>query len=336
LPLTADICRPAELGAAEVRQWHSLRIAAGLESPFLSAEYIVLVGELFPARSRVAVIRDGRDLVGFLPFTQHRFGRAAGFGEMLSGVQAFIPWGAPWSLAEVVRAAGIQLFEFRHLVARQYPPGPAVPPTHPLWTAGLADGYAGYLARVRQTGGGFIRAGERKRRGLERDDPDLRFEFGGSDLAAVRQLIEWKSEQVRRDGRWDFYSHLPGAREWYERLAVADSPGLIGSVSCLRSGDRLLAVSLDVTSAGTVALFNTAYDPQVASRSPGRVLMLKVLEAAAASGASAYHLGLGDLGYKRPLATGAIELIAASVGRPSLRTRMVRTAVARRVLAMRR
>jgi CelD/BcsL family acetyltransferase involved in cellulose biosynthesis len=324
LAFKAVICRPSELGSAERQQWQAFQLAAGLDSPFLSGEYVAVIGELFPVTTRVAVVFDGQDLVGFLPFSQHRFGRASGFGDYLTGIQAFIPYAGPWSFKDVLRAASIDFFEFTHLVASQVPHTGTTLPTHPLWAADLSHGYDRYLAEVRQTGGGFVKTAQRKRLSVERNDPNLRFEFGQRDLALVRQLIDWKSAQVRQAGQWDMFTEQPGAREYVERLASADSPGMVGCVSSLRSGDRLLAVSIDVRSPTVLALENTAYDPAAAPLSPGRTCMLKVMEAAAGSGVLVYHLGMGEHEYKRRLATRFVNLVNCSVGRPSLGTRLAR------------
>jgi CelD/BcsL family acetyltransferase involved in cellulose biosynthesis len=317
----ALICRPRDLGSAEVQQWRAFQLGAGLESPYFSPDNALIMETLFPDRTRVAVVFDHAELVGFLPFTRHRFRRAVGLGDFLSGLQAFIPSRSPWSFPDVLRAARIDLYEFTNLIASQFPADLPMPQPHFLRTADLSHGFDDYLARVRQTGGKFVRTVEYKRRRMERNDPDLRFECGGHDLVAVRQLVAWKAAQVRRAGHWDLYTELPHAREWVERIAMADTPGMVGSVSCLRSGNRLVAGSINVRSATVQAGFLTAYDPDQASASPGLVCILKVLEAAARSGARSFHLGTGDQDFKRRLSTGAIELVEWRAGRPSIGTR---------------
>jgi len=316
------VCRPADLGAEEIRHWHAFATAAGLDHPDLSPEYAILIGDLFPATSRVAVIYDGNDLVGFLPFAQYRFRRAAGIGEYMAALQAFIPSGAPWTFSDVLRAARIDLFEFTRLLGSQLAPSATTRPLV-LLTADLSHGYDEYLSEVRRTGGKFIKTAEWRVRRLERDLPDLRFEFGGHNLTVVRQLLDWKSAQIRRAGHWDMFAQ-PIVREFVERIATSDSPALTGFVSCLRSGDQLLAGCVDVGSQSVLAAEITAYDPNLASRSPGIVCILKMLEEASRSGIPSFQFGIGDQEFKRRLATGSIDLIAGPVGRPSIGTRLSR------------
>jgi CelD/BcsL family acetyltransferase involved in cellulose biosynthesis len=322
--LSAVVCRPGELGAGEMEQWRRCLASSGLESPFLTPEYVAIIGDLFPQSSRVGVIHDGNDLVGFLPFSAHRFGRATGVGEFLTDVQAFIPSGGEWSFREVLRAAGIDLFEFAHLVASQVPRGETTYRSHALVTADLGQGFDHYLAQVRRSGGKFVKTAEWRVRRLERDLPDLRFEFGSRDLTLARRLVAWKSAQIRSTGVWDMYSQLPGATEYAERVAGSHGPGLVGSVSTLHSGDRLIAGSIDARFGQVQAGFLTAYDPQEAGRSPGAVCILKLLEAAAGSGIRSFHLGMDDEEFKRRLATNAIDLAAWQAGRPRIGTRVAR------------
>src|ERR1700680_1142449 len=114
--MKVSVCRPSELGAPEIAAWHAFQAAGKFDSPFLFPEFARAVGEIF-ATARVAVVHDGADLVGFLPFTKGPLRTATGICGRFANAQAFVcSAAAPWPLEEVVRAAGIDLFEFRALV----------------------------------------------------------------------------------------------------------------------------------------------------------------------------------------------------------------------------
>ena len=308
--------------------WHTFQAAAGLDNPFLAPEFAQAVDEVSPS-ARVAAVYDGPDLVGFLPFTSRRFRGAKGIGWFAPGLdlsngEAFIPSGADWTLEEVVRAARIALFEFSLLVAEQRPATGTTRRLDALFID-LSQGFANYAASVRQTGGKFVKTLMQKRRSEERTDPDLRFEYACQDFAAIQSLFEWKSERARQIGGNDLFAQ-PGVRAVVERLAASNSPACAGSISCLRSGDRLLAVNLGLRSATAFSGWMTTYDASEASRSPGSVCLLSLIEAAAESELRTFDLGPGEQEYKRRLATGALDVFAGSVGRASISRRLSRPA----------
>ena len=318
--MKASVVRPGDLGPAEVELWRGFQAAAELDSPFLAPEFAQAAGEVSPL-ARVAVVYDGADLVGFLPFAARRFGGAKGIGCIAPGIDmsnscAFIPSGASWTLEEVVRAARIDFFEFALLVADQRPATGAARRLDAL-SIDLSRGFGDYVASVRQSGGKFVKTLMQKRRSEERNDPALRFEYATGDMAVLQTLFEMKSARLRQIGARDLFAHTR-ARELVERLAVSKSPACAGANSCLRSGERVLAVNLGLRSSTVFGGWFSAYDTGEASRSPGSVCLLSLIEAAAESGLRTFDLGPGDHEYKRRLATAAVDVFAGSVGRPSL------------------
>ena len=318
--MKATIWRPRDLGAAELERWHEFQAAAGLDSPFLAPEFVQAAAEAFPS-ARVAIVHDGPDLVGFLPFSSHRFRAATVAGGSFSNLQAFISTAGDWTLEDVVAAAGIASFDFSHLVASQRPRTGTTRPAD-LPVIDLTEGYDRFLEDARKRGGKLVKTMDQKRRSLERNDPDLRFEFAGHDMTALRKLCEWKSAQLQRTGRQDPFAD-PAAWELLERAASSRSAAMVGSVSCLRSGDRLLATVLDLRSATVQSGWLAAYDVEAASSSPGIVCLLRVIEAAARSGVRSFELGPGDEPYKQRLATGAIAAVEGWAGHPTVGRRVL-------------
>jgi CelD/BcsL family acetyltransferase involved in cellulose biosynthesis len=317
----ATIWRPRDLGPAELEHWHGLQAAAGLDSPFLAPEFVQAAAEAFPS-TRVAVVHDGPDLVGFLPFSAHRFRTASVVGGSFSNLQAFISTAGDWTLEDVAAAARLASFDFSHLVASQRPLTGTTRPAD-LLVIDLTEGFDHYLEGARKRGGKLVKGMDQKRRSLERNDPDLRFEFAGHDVAALRTLCEWKSAQLRRTGRQDPFED-PAAWELLERAAGSRSAAMVGSVSCLRSGDRLLAAVFDLRSATVQSGWLSAYDVEAASSSPGIVCLLHVIEAAARSGVRSFELGPGGEPYKQRLATGTLAAVDGWVGHPTVGRRVVR------------
>ncbi len=77
--MKATVVRPAELGPVERQRWAAFGRVPALGSPFLSAEFARIIGEL-RADARVAVIDDGHLAGAFfrLPGRRRRCGLADG------------------------------------------------------------------------------------------------------------------------------------------------------------------------------------------------------------------------------------------------------------------
>lgn len=319
--LRVELCRPGELGATEIAQWHAFQARAGLDDPFLSPEFARVVGEVTPS-ARVAIVHDGPDLVGYLPFMAHHFGVARSLGGYLANQHAFIPSGVvEWSLERVLRAAGIEVFEFARHVASQRPAGGALRELG-VPVIDVSGGYDAFLAAARRDHARFVASLLRRQRRLQRRDPELSFEFDTRDLAAVATLCEWKAAQERRTGQPPLHAQ-PVVRELMERVVASRGPAMTGSVSCLRSGDRPLAVYVDLRSTTIFAGWMTAYDASRSADSPGTVALLHLIEAAAGTGARLFNLGPGTSDYKQRLATGAIAAIEGTFGTRALRQRLL-------------
>ena len=311
--MKVSVCLPSELRAPEIASWHALQEEGKFDNPFLSPEFARAVGEIYPT-ARVAVVHDGADLVGFLPFTKGPLRSATGIGGRLAGCHAFVcSPAAPWPIEEVVRAAGIGVFEVEALV----PParGPIRTPMRPvnLLAIDLTAGFDQYLLTTRPHTRRAVRRLER-----EEHRDDVRFQFAGHGGSPLACLIRWKSAQYRRTGRPDLdLLSRPGVHELVERLAGSTDAAMGGCVSSLWMGGRLVAVGVSLRSATVLSYWLTGYDVAVARWSPGAVLTLRLIEAAAASGVQTIDLSLGYDVYKQRLANTSIELAAGWIGEPS-------------------
>lgn len=318
--MKVSVCRPSELGASEIAAWHAFQEPGKFDNPFLSPEFARAVGEIF-STARVAVVYDGADLVGFLPFTKGPLRTATGIGGKLAECQAFVcSSAAPWSIEEVVRAAGIDVFEFHRLVPPSGTPTRSSLRRFRVLAIDLTDGFDQYLVTARRVGGRFVKEIERRSRRLEREHPDdVRFQFAGHGGLPLECLVRWKSDQYRRTGRLDLdrFSR-PGGRELVERLAGSTDAAMSGCVSSLSVGERVVAVAVSLRSATVLHYWLTGYDVAVAPWSPGAVVTLRLIEAAAASGVRTIDLSVGDEVYKQRLANSSIELAIGWVGEPSL------------------
>jgi CelD/BcsL family acetyltransferase involved in cellulose biosynthesis len=200
------VVQPEELGPAELDTWRTLlRESTDLISPFLCPEFTVTVGRL-RNDVRVAVIEDAGDVVGFFPFQRHPLGVGKPVGAGLTDAQGMIlARGLDLDVNDVLQACGLSVWEFDHLVADQFPGHHTS--RHPSPIIDLRDGYEAYADTVKRESGKTYRTTQYKTRKIARDFGELHHHYGTRDLAGLRTLIRWKSEQYRRTGRTDRFAH---------------------------------------------------------------------------------------------------------------------------------
>jgi CelD/BcsL family acetyltransferase involved in cellulose biosynthesis len=315
-PVNVSVCHPRELGATEVEAWHGLQRRGALENPFFSPEFARAIGEVQES-ARIAVVYEGSELVGFLPFSARPLRNATALAGTIANCQAFVcsPL-LPIPLADVVRGAGLSMFEF-HALAPPAGPLPASSTRHVDARAiDLAHGWDAFRVGARRHRS--FKEIERKRRRLDRERAgEVAFTLGAYDGEVIGRLLRWKLAQLRRSGRREWLL-APGMPELVERLAAAAEPSMSGCVSSLRVGGRLVAADLSLRSTSVLAGWLMGYDAGFAAWSPGAVLLLRLVEAAAAAGVRTIDLATGDERFKGAFTNVRVELACGWVGRASV------------------
>jgi CelD/BcsL family acetyltransferase involved in cellulose biosynthesis len=322
--LKIPVVHPSELGPVELARWRQLHDDPDLANPFLSPEFAVCVGRV-RAGARVAVLQEGPEVVGFFPYERgpFRIGRPIGAG--LSDCQGLVHApGLDWDPRALLRGAGLDVWEFDHLLAGQRPFAPYHRARRPSRVIDVGDGYDAWLADRRRACKGTITDLGRKQRKLEREEGPLRFLFDTPDPDLLDTLMRWKSAQYRRTGRSNRFAR-PATAQLVRDLLQTRAPGCAGTLSALYAGRRPVAIHLGLRSASTLACWFPTYDVALARYSPGLLLHLRMAEAAAAAGLRRLDLGKGDEEYKTVLGNRQHVVAEGSVERPST------VAVARRL-----
>jgi CelD/BcsL family acetyltransferase involved in cellulose biosynthesis len=322
--LKISVVHPGELGPGELDRWRRLHDVPELASPFLAPEFAVGVGRV-RAGARVAVLSDGPQVVGFFPFERGhaRVGRPIGAG--LSDCQGLVHApGLEWDPRELLGGAGLDVWEFDHLLADQRPFAPWHRARRRSAVIDVSDGYQAWLADRRRAFRHSITALARKRRKLEREEGPVRFLFDARDHQALDTLMRWKSAQYRRTGRRDRFAR-PATVRLVRDLLDTRAPGCSGTLSVLYAGRRPVAIHMGLRSAATLACWFPAYEVALAKFSPGLLLHLFMAEAAATAGLRRLELGKGEEEYKRVLGNQELTVAEGWVERPSA------VAVARRL-----
>ncbi len=305
-----DIClyRPGELTTADRTAWSDLQSRAwdsgyqGLANPFLAPEFATAVARQRRG-VRVAVIRERGEPVAFFPFQRGALGVGRAVGLGLSDCQGMVHRpGFRFDARELLRACGLAVWEFDHLVDGQPPFEGGATGSFPSPVMDVAAGYPAYLEQLRERAPKFTRTTLAKERRLGRDVGEVSYVHDERDPAALRTLMAWKSAQYRRTGRSDRF-----ARPWIvrlvEQLLHTRGDSFAGLLSVLYAGGRPIAAHFGLRSQRVLSCWFPAYDTAFSKYSPGLVLHLRMAEGAAADGMSYLDLGRGEKDYKESLKT---------------------------------
>ncbi|MGC9539713.1 GNAT family N-acetyltransferase [Streptomyces sp. UG1] len=305
-----------ELSPALRRVWHgAMDDSPQYANPFLSPQFAMAIARHRPG-ARVAVLREGGEPVGFLPYQRGTFGVGRAIGLGLSDCQALVHRpGITWDTRELLRACGMSVFEFDHLVEEQGPFARHVTGTFASPVIDLQHDERGYAEWLRRTSPRLTKSTLAKERRMGRDIGEVRFVFDERDPRMLRRLMEWKSAQYRRTGRMDRF-----ARPWIVHL-VDDlfhtrDDHFTGVLSVLYAGDRPVAAHFGPRSRTVLATWFPAYDPEFRRYSPGLIMHLRLAEAAGAHGVTCVDLGRGDMEYKDWLKTRELRVGEGFAVRP--------------------
>ncbi|MFJ5777671.1 GNAT family N-acetyltransferase [Streptomyces sp. NPDC093094] len=310
------IHRPQELSTPLRRAWHrAMDESPGFANPFLSPEFAAAVG-LTRGGAHVAVLHEDGEPVGFLPYEKGALGVGRAIGLGLSDCQALVHRpGVTWDTGELLRACGLSVFEFDHLVGEQKPFDAAVTGRFASPVLDLEPGGGEYPQWLRATYPGLARTTLKKERRLDRQVGAFRFVLDERDPRMLRTLMRWKSAQYRRTGRTDRFSR-PWIVALAEHLFDVREEHFTGLLSVVYAGDRPVAAHFGPRSRTVLAAWFTAYDPEFAYYSPGLMMHLRMAEAAGRDGVTLMDMGRGDKEYKDWLKTRELRVGEGFATRP--------------------
>ncbi|MEU6525742.1 GNAT family N-acetyltransferase [Streptomyces sp. NPDC046924] len=311
------VLRPDELGPTEYKTWRHLRGESGApENPFLDPAFTAAVGQGRPG-ARVAVLEEDGTPVGFFPYERGPWGRGRAIGLGVSDSQgAVLRPGIRLDPRRLLAACALSSWEFDNLEAGQHLFVPHATEELASPVVDIGEGFESYTRRLRARAPGFLRQTLAKERRLARQVGEVRFVYDAHDPDALRALMRWKSAQYRRTGRRDRF-----AQQWItalvERLASGDDPECRGLLSVLYAAGRPVAAHFGLRSPTVLSWWFPAYDRDYGKYSPGLVLHLRMLEAAAADGIRLVDLGSGPARYKDSFKTRELPVYEGAVVRPA-------------------
>jgi len=273
-----------------------------LRSPFFRPEFTQAVAATGVPTS-VGVIDDG---AAFFPFHREMLGIGRPVGARLSDYHGVIAQPEfEFDAAQLVRAAGLRLWDFDHVPAAQtaFLPAAKGHADSPQIDLDLPD--AGGSAKLREQA-------SNRRRKLAREVGPVELEFHCTDAQMLQQCWNWKGAQYERSGFENIFS-VPWMCAALSTIAASATPNFSGSLSVLRAGGRPVAMHFGMRSGNLLHYWLPSYDPELAVYSPGTLLLLAIMDAAPQNGVSVIDLGKGDAFYKSRLCNASTPLIEGTV-----------------------
>ncbi|MFN3515482.1 MAG: GNAT family N-acetyltransferase [Phenylobacterium sp.] len=299
--------KPAELDAQARALWARFRDAdPTLASPYFDLRYVLAAGEAAPD-VEVATIRRGGEIVGFLPF-QRRGSRIQPVAAPLTDYHGLIAApGTRIDLTAVIAGLGARRFRFCGLVGGEGSRMSAQPLQ--AMVADLSEGFEAYLTRRPAS---FQKDKRRRARRLAEDHGPLAFSLSDRDDEALDYVLRLKREQLRRSGQHDVFAS-PWTLGFLRRLGESRDPDFGLRIAALRAGGRLVAAEVGLRSGPTHHLWFPVYDPDFARYSPGALMTLETMRAAAADGVRLVDFGPMGEPYKRDFAEPGLCVLEGDV-----------------------
>lgn len=310
--MDVQLVRPAELTTEQLSIWSQLQRAdKAVDSPYFRPEFTLAVSSV-RTDVEVAVLHEGREIVGFFPFQRNRFNVGKPVGGRLSDFQGAIGrQDLVWNVDELMRGCRLNAWDFDHLITSQA----AFTPHHWLTDESpyldLSNGFDTYLAEVHRSSK-QVRDAQRKSRKVEREIGQLRLEFNTSCDAVFQTLMKLKSEQYQRTRLLDIFQ-VSWIVQLLERIRTEQSEDFSGVLSALYIDDQLIAAHFGMRSGNVLHYWFPVYDPVMQKYSPGLLLLMELARSAAAEGIERIDLGRGSEHFKRSFQSGAIPVAEGSV-----------------------
>lgn len=295
---SATVCLPQELGMAEVARWRSFqRDDERLTNPFLSPEFAATLARHRPD-IRLAVLEDSGRIVGFLPYQKSALGIGRGLAYGLSNGHGVVALpDLTWHAGDVLKRCGLAVWEFDYLPVHEGEIlGAHIAASASASVIDLTPGWDEWL-RLKRASSTTVRKVQQNQRKLNREVGEVSFEFNDQRPEVLALLIRWKSQQYRRSGRSDPFSH-PWFVALVEDLTATTTAGFSGLLSVLSVDRQPIAIQQALCANGVVSCWFTAYDTMLAAYSPGQVCMLELVKAASMRGLKEVDLAKGQADYK--------------------------------------
>jgi len=312
--LTGKVLPASRLSAAHVDRWREL-LGAQVEpqSAFFSPEYTKAVAAVRP-HVYVCVLERAGTPVGFFPFQfRDRWDTALRSAERVGEEMTdFAGLVAEPDIhvkpEELLRLARLGCFQFSHLDDSQTRHGLTGDAHDPGTYIDLSSGSEAYLAILKEQDRHLIAETERRRLQLAKQFGPLHLvTHGESDGSVLTTLIDRKREQYRQT-EVDDALRDPWKRELLHTLLGSKDKTCQGVLTTLLAGETWVASHFGLlTDRGVFQYWFPVYNTELKRYSPGRLLLVQIIQSAHQQGIQRIDRGAGDSPAKRDFANAALR-----------------------------
>jgi CelD/BcsL family acetyltransferase involved in cellulose biosynthesis len=316
--MRVESTHPRKLTDGDIAVWRALlRADTRLSSPYLTPDWAQLVGR-HRNDVRVAIWRDDHGApLAFLPV--QGTGAAMPAGGPVCDYQALVASpDADIDLSLAVKALGASRIDLTAGL-QDNALGACLLTRDAGHVASFADGWDAWCAERHAAGSKVVARARKRLARLTRDSESVVFEPFSTDAAAFETLLTWKREQMQRTGVTDIFQHA-----WIDGLVRASfahpstDPNFGGAMFVLRVGGKPAAIQYCLRAGRTLHAWFVAYDTKLADHSPGLILFVESIKAAAEAGYAEMDLGPGNYQFKESLANASRPVGAGFIGGPGL------------------
>jgi CelD/BcsL family acetyltransferase involved in cellulose biosynthesis len=296
---------PKDLSDSDVAAWRSfLGGDPELSSPYLTPDWAKLVAA-HRNDVRVAIYRDATGAaVGFLPVQRCGDFAAMPAGGPICDYQALVAKpGVTLDLALAPKALAVGRIDLTAGLVHNAV-GPRLLTSEAGHVVRFTDGYEAWCAQRLAAGTKTIVKTRKKLAKMTRDlGVDVTFDAFSRDKDVFETLMTWKREQMRRTGVKDIFEH-----KWIDGVvrgafaAPADDHHFGGAMFVLRVEGAPAAVLFCLRAGKALHAWYVAHDNHWAQHSPGLIVFVEAIRAAAEAGYTELDLGPGDYQFKESLA----------------------------------
>lgn len=313
--LTADIRHPRFLSPRDTETWRQIQSqSAWLDSPFFSPEFARAAGE---ARkdTRVAVLKQAGNIVGFFPFHETPRGIGKPVGGTFSDYQG--PILAPRtnvSADALLKVCRLRAYDFNHCPVELAPlsGGGFIRSRSPRIE--FERGYDAYVSGCSSSLKDAIRNTERRCRKIEREIGPVTYTFDDRRPESWDWLVATKTRALAREGTKAGFE-IPWIKTLNAELRAAKSPHFAGVLSTLTCNGQYIAAHFGLRRDNVLCWWHTTFDEELRQYAPGLMLLLTTIREGAARGLTVIDLGRGNQHYKLVFSNAGFDLCEGSIAR---------------------
>lgn len=297
------IVEAANLSDEHRERWSELlRQQPIFDVPAFHPEFVCGLAQYIPG-CKVAILRRGTSVAGYLPFAQTGHGKVAGPIPMCDYQPIILARDCHFDARATLRALGLRSWMFENVLAQQLPSDQAtqLTITHSLRVE-LANGFDTYRAELKAAGKSG-RHVQNNIRLLRRDHGRIELIHNIADESALSRLLQFKAARYAPNGQFPFW-----VREALAHFQQLQSGPVTGHLSILKAGQQEVAYVFYLKLNELLYFWFPTFNPLFRKYSPGMLALWLLIADMDDLRCSTIDLGPGGEAYKAYFANGQIEI----------------------------